>query len=107
MNPTITKSMTAPIVALTIEPMKPENGRKPKCVSSQTPMNAPMIPMMTFRSSPKPNPRTMFPGQPAGDRADDDHDDNAVYILPRLGTCVLPRLDLQLRMQPSTPTREA
>jgi hypothetical protein len=46
MKPTMTKSTTAPITALTIEPMKPENGTNPNCVSSQTPMKAPMMPMM-------------------------------------------------------------
>ena len=49
--------------------------------------------------------------QRGNDRADDDHDDNAVYsnhdILPRPGTRVLTRFHLQLRMQPSTPTPEA
>jgi hypothetical protein len=95
MNPTMTKSMTAPIVALTIDPMKPANGRNPNCVSSQTPMKAPTIPMTMFQRRPEAKTAYDLPGQPAGNRADDQHDDNAVYsnhdVLPsRPGTSVPP-----------------
>ena len=67
------------MVALTIEPMKPANGTKPSCGSSQTPMKAPTMPMTMFQSSPKPKSAHDLPGQPAGDRADDQHDDKAFY----------------------------
>ena len=42
-------------------------------------MNAPMMPMMMFQIRPKPNSAHDLPGQPAGDRADDQHDDDAFY----------------------------
>ena len=47
------------MVALTIDPMKPENGTKPNVESSQPPMIAPTMPMTIFQSRPKPNPRTI------------------------------------------------
>ena len=92
MNPTMTRSMTAPIVALTIDPRKPANGTKPSCLSSQTPMNAPMMPMMMFQIRPKPESAHDLPGQPAGDRADDQHDDDAFDhdFLCLAGTADLP-----------------
>src|SRR5262249_3667833 len=66
MTPTMTKSMTAPMVALTIEPTKPANGTNPNCLNSQTPMKAPTMPMTMFQRSPKPKPRTICPAsQPA------------------------------------------
>src|SRR5262245_58474170 len=66
MKPTITNRTTAPITALTIEPMKPENGRKPSCRSNQTTMKAPTMPRMMFQSSPNPKHRTICPAsQPA------------------------------------------
>ena len=66
------------MVALTIEPTKPANGRKPNCLSSQTPMKAPTMPMTMFQISPKSKAAHDLPGQPAGDRADDQHDDDAL-----------------------------
>ena len=67
------------MVALTIDPMKPANGMKPSCWSSQTPMKAPTMPMTMFQSSPNPKSAHDLSGQPAGDRAHDEHDDNTVY----------------------------
>ena len=58
-KPTITSMITAPMVALTIDPTNPANGAKPSWRSSHTPMNAPTMPMMMFQRRPKPNPRTI------------------------------------------------
>ena len=68
------------MVALTIEPMKPANGTKPNCVSNQTPMKAPTMPMTMFQIESETETAYDLPGQPAGDRADDQHDDDAVYF---------------------------
>jgi hypothetical protein len=58
-------------------------------------MKAPTMPMTMFPEESEAKTAHDLPGQPAGDRADDQHDDNAVYsnhdVLPtRPGTSVPP-----------------
>ena len=72
--------MTAPIVALTIEPMKPENGMKPSCRSSQTPDEGADDAEDDVPEQSRSKTAHDLPGQPAGDGADDEHDDDAIDV---------------------------
>ncbi len=98
MNPTMTKSMTAPIVALTTEPTKPANGTNRHEPQLREQPDADEGAHDADDDVPEESEAKTahdLPGQPAGDRTDDQHDDNAVYsnhdVLPtRPGTSVPP-----------------
>jgi hypothetical protein len=70
--------ITAPIVALMMEAIIPPPIMTPSAPSTQLPMNAPTMPTMMLPMSPNPTPLTDDASEPAGDRADDDEDDQCL-----------------------------